>query len=81
MRKVSRRKSICKDKFQGCIKYKVGNRRISFWTDPWFNEEALRDQFLQIFDIARNKDITTSESFRISGWASKMASRIDEELQ
>lgn len=31
-----------RNKFQGCIEWRVGNRRrINFWTDLWFRREHL----------------------------------------
>lgn len=46
-------------KFQECIRWIVGNgERTSSETNPWLGEGALRDRFLQMFAIARYKDIS-----------------------
>lgn len=53
------------DKFQECIKWRVGNReRVSFLMDSWLRGGVLRDQFSQIFVIAKHKNISVNESLR-----------------
>lgn len=41
--------------------------RTSFWMDSWLGEGAVRGRFLQIFDIARCKDISVDESSKDFG--------------
>lgn len=63
-------RNICigRDRFQVCIKWKVGKDDIiKFSLETWLDGGALKDQYLQMFVIAQQKDILVRDFLRDLG--------------